>query len=647
MIQRERALISAKRYLGSLQRGCRLAGHSKRSRHFRQQGCGRKKNSNRGGIHSKRDQAGNYALIPPTTTATITAAPWIVTSLTANNKVYDGTKIATLDVSGAVLEALYPGDSVTVSSGKGTFSTLVGNNDNVGSISVVLGGLQALDYIGLASGLFVANVTPAPLTVTGITAGNKVYDATATATLDTGAAALVGKRSGDFVSLVTSGATGAFVSTSVGTSLVVSIGGLSLSGSNAADYTLMQPTTSANITTAPLTILAVPNTKFYDSITAAAALPAIAGLVGTDTVTGLSEAYANVNAGSSKTLSISAYTINDGNGGNNYAITTVVNTTGTINRAALTITATTNTKTYDATIAAGATPAVSGLVGSDMVTGLTEVYNDRNAGTGKVLSISTYTVNDGNGGSDYAVTTVATGAGVINTATLTITATSNTKTYDSTLTAASVPTVSGLLGNDTATGQTELYDTANAGTGKTLTVQLGAHTTAIASLTGLGDPYGLAFDKSGNLFVADFRSNVVKKYAPGGTTAIATLTGVSGPQALAFDAAGNLYVGNSDGDFKGTTVSKFAFGATTPSATLTGLNWPQALALDTTGNLYVVNSNGTTVSKFAPGATTPTATLTGLNKPQDLVFDAAGNLYVTNGISAGTVSKFAPGGMYA
>ena len=60
---------------------------------------------------------------------------------------------------------------------------------------------------------------------------------------------------------------------------------------------------------------------------------------------------------------------------------------------------------------------------------------------------------------------------------------------------------------------------------------------------------------------------------------------MSDPVALAFDSSGNLYVANQDGN----TVSKFAPGSTTASATLTGLNRPDALAFDSSGNLYVAN----------------------------------------------------------
>jgi hypothetical protein len=59
-------------------------------------------------------------------------------------------------------------------------------------------------------------------------------------------------------------------------------------------------------------------------------------------------------------------------------------------------------------------PTISGLKDSDAVTGLTETYDNANVGTGKTLSVATYTVNDGNSGGNYTVTTVADYTGVIN-----------------------------------------------------------------------------------------------------------------------------------------------------------------------------------------------------------------------------------------
>ncbi len=254
-------------------------------------------------------------------------------------------------------------------------------------------------------------------------------------------------------------------------------------GENVGSYAILQGTLSlggnynltyvgANfaITKATLTITAQPNTKTYDGTDSAAAVPTVAGLQFSDTVTGLVEVYDNRNAGTGKTLSVTAYTVNDGNSGNNYAVTTVADTTGVINNAALTITAQPNTKTYDGNKSAAATPSVSGLQGSDTVTGLAEVYDNRNAGTGKTLSVSAYTVNDGNGGNNYTVSTVNDTTGVINKAPLTITAQPNTKTYDGTDSAAAAPVVVGAQDSDTVTGLAEAYDTKHVGTGKTLSV---------------------------------------------------------------------------------------------------------------------------------------------------------------------------------
>jgi len=105
------------------------------------------------------------------------------------------------------------------------------------------------------------------------------------------------------------------------------------------------------------------------------------------------------------------------------------NATGTlvIAPAALTITAAANTKTYDGTTNAAAVPTVTGLQGFDTVTGLAEAYATRNVGTGKALTVITYSVNDGNAGANYTVNTVSSFAGEIDPATLTVAANNKNK----------------------------------------------------------------------------------------------------------------------------------------------------------------------------------------------------------------------------
>ena len=99
------------------------------------------------------------------------------------------------------------------------------------------------------------------------------------------------------------------------------------------------------------------------------------------------------------------------------------------------MTAATNTKIYDGTTSAAATPTITSgtLQGTDNAA-FTEVYDTKNVGTGKTLTPSG-TVNDGNGGNNYAYTFVATTTGVITARPLTVTAVTNTKVYDGTTSA--------------------------------------------------------------------------------------------------------------------------------------------------------------------------------------------------------------------
>src|SRR5438067_6381829 len=102
----------------------------------------------------------------------------------------------------------------------------------------------------------------------------------------------------------------------------------------------------------------------------ASAVPVVVGLVGADTVTGKAETYDTKNVGVGKTLSVSAYTVNDGNSGGNYTVTTVDDTTGVITAKALTITAQTNSKTYDSTTSAARKSVGVGFGGVDTASGV-------------------------------------------------------------------------------------------------------------------------------------------------------------------------------------------------------------------------------------------------------------------------------------
>ena len=89
--------------------------------------------------------------------------------------------------------------------------------------------------------------------MTGITAANKQYNASPAATLNTAGATLVGVQGSDSLTLSTAGAAGTFASQNVANGITVQVSGLTVSGAawTAGDYTLTQPTTTANITAAP------------------------------------------------------------------------------------------------------------------------------------------------------------------------------------------------------------------------------------------------------------------------------------------------------------------------------------------------------------------------------------------------------------
>jgi hypothetical protein len=126
------------------------------------------------------------------------------------------------------------------------------------------------------------------------------------------------------------------------------------------------------------------------------------GLVSGDTAA-FTETYNTRNVGTGLTQATTG-SVNDGDGGHNYTVTFVTNSTGQITPLAITATATTSTKGYDGTTTATARPTITAgsLVAGDTAA-FTETYNTKNAGTGKTLT-GAGSVNDGNNGNNYTVT---------------------------------------------------------------------------------------------------------------------------------------------------------------------------------------------------------------------------------------------------
>jgi hypothetical protein len=188
-------------------------------------------------------------------------------------------------------------------------------------------------------------VTVSTVTVTGITANNKVYDSTTTATLNTGSAVLAGVAGGDDVQLVTTGAAGVFANKNVGTGKTVTISGLTLTGADAANYSLTQPTATANITARDLTADATGVNKVYTGTNAATVTFTSDALVGDVVTFNYAATFANANVGNGKAVTVSSITLAGADAGNYNLLTTSDTTTANITQAPLTVTANNQSKT--------------------------------------------------------------------------------------------------------------------------------------------------------------------------------------------------------------------------------------------------------------------------------------------------------------
>ncbi|MDN3584027.1 NHL repeat-containing protein [Mucilaginibacter flavus] len=182
-------------------------------------------------------------------------------------------------------------------------------------------------------------------------------------------------------------------------------------------------------------------------------------------------------------------------------------------------------------------------------------------------------------------------------------------------------------------------------------------------------PEGINIDASGNFYIADALNSAIRKMTSGG--AVTTLTGngtigyVDGaladarfyaPQGSVTDATGNIYVA----DFSNNMIRKI-----TPAgvvSTLAGsgtagyddgagatatFNNPRSIAIGADGNLYVADMGNNLIRKVttagvvttfagnraASQVDNTTGTSASFNKPSGITVDAAGNLYVADAMN--------------
>ena len=326
---------------------------------------------------------------------------------------------ATLNTASASLVGVIGADAVTLNatSAAGAFADKnVGTGKPVTVSGLTIEGTDSGNY-SLAQPTPTADITAKGLTVSGITANNKVYDGTTTAILNTGSASLVGVISGDTVTLSSASASGAFADKTVGPAKTVTVSGLTISGSDSGNYALAQPSTSADITAKSLTVSGVTaSNKVYDGNTTATLNTGSAALVGviagdlvTLNVASASGVFADKNVGTGKAVTVTGLTFGDADAGN-YSLNQPSGVMATIDPRNLTVSgAAAVSRPYDNTTVAAldfTSASLVGVIAGDQVTvdhtSAAGAFADKNVGTNKPVTVTGVALS-GAGAANYTV----------------------------------------------------------------------------------------------------------------------------------------------------------------------------------------------------------------------------------------------------
>ena len=385
--------------------------------------------------------AGNYTLTQPSgLTGNITAKTLTVSGVTVNSKTYDGSTTATLNFASATLSGVVGSDAVTLNTSAYTANF---NNSSVGTGKPVtvtglsLSGATAGNYTLTQPSGLIGNITARVLTVSGVTVNSKTYDGNTTATLNFGSATLSGVVGSDAVSLNTSSYTANFNNSNVGTGKPVTVSGLGLSGAAAGNYSLTQPTgLSADITAKGLSITGVvANNRQYNGGTAVTlnfASASLVGVINPDDVSinssGYSASVSNKHVGNGKSVSVTGVTIAGLQSGNYVLLSQPTGITVNITALPITITANSYSKVYgESDPPSFAYDASITLISGDTWAGALSREAGESVGVYNI-TLGTLSINDGNGGNNYAVNYVG-GTLTIGARAITINAQPKTKVY--------------------------------------------------------------------------------------------------------------------------------------------------------------------------------------------------------------------------
>ncbi len=330
--------------------------------------------------------ASNYT-VPGSVTAhaSITPATLNVAGLVAIDKVYDGTLVAHLNVSTAVLSGALGADDVQVSSVTGTFQSKDVGIDKpiLNSGTFVLSGADAVNYTLVQPAGLTASITPRSLVVAA-TGVDKVYDASTAAVVNLSDNRVVGD-------VLTVSASAALLDKNVGVGKFVGVTDIAISGTDAGNYTVNdRAATFATVTRAPLSVVTRAADKVYDGNTSAALTGLLGGLFSGDAVTlAQTGAFDSRNAGTDKTVTV-LNSLAGADLGNYTLATPVQSATASITPRAVSVSnVAAADKVYDGTTTAAMTGLLSGLFSGDAVTlAQTGLFDTKDIGSNKTVTVT-------------------------------------------------------------------------------------------------------------------------------------------------------------------------------------------------------------------------------------------------------------------
>lgn len=397
--------------------------------------------------------SGNWFLYAITPTLNVSAA--------TTSKVYDGTAVVpALGIAG--VSGLIDGDTQSVLSGA---LAVTGATRNVGAYAIDSSALAtelgyAISYTGPAF-----TITPRVLNAT-ISGVNKTYDGNNIAAVNFSDDRIAGDAlSYDSVAR--------FDSKNAGSGKTVNVTGITLSGGDAANYTLAanSGTTNANIFQRVLNASAIGLNKTYDGGSSANVVLGDDRMGGDQlTLTADSASFADKNAGNGKAVTVTGIALEGADALNYTLASTSVGTSANINRRTLTASVAGQDKVYDGGTAATVIFGDNRIAGDQLNVSGSASFADRNAGNGKTVSIGGIAL-DGLDAANYtlASTTATTSANLTKRA-LNASATGVNKTYDGNTNATVVFSDDRIAGDLLDYSASASFADKMAGSGKGITV---------------------------------------------------------------------------------------------------------------------------------------------------------------------------------